>query len=745
MDGVQAKTIIDVLLEKNRLTTSEAAEFSKSLTNEEIEQKLRVKNLVSPEDIAKAYAVIYDLPFVRLQNYDIKPEALQIIPKDLVRKYQIIAFERVDANKIKVALGLPAQLKPPPPVVLNELRDKKGMNIDLYITTPEDIDRVLKLAEAPPPVEVTSTQPVSQPPVSELKTADLALVRIPYEVISKFPIEISRKYKMVVFANPEPDVIRVAVSDPTDTKVQEILDFVREKNGIKIEEFVASPSEIEEAIKVYYQKPEKVSVAVDIEAPLSIAALENTLPKPPPPPPPPVTPAPTGRRKFIRRPIAYKIEHEQQVQQALAPTPEETEVMRAMVAPENDLDNFLGQEVKSVDILKAIIQTGNVPQILAATVALAVYLKASDIHIEAEEKDLRFRFRLDGVLQDMIRAPLTLLPALISRVKILSRLKIDETRIPQDGRFDVRTQNHEIDLRVSTLPTVRGEKVALRILDKSQSIYTLEELGLAGRNLKIVEENITKPYGVILSTGPTGSGKSTTLYSILKKIAGPQVNVITLEDPVEYEIPGINQCQVKPKIGFSFAEGLRSVLRQDPNIIMVGEIRDAETAGMATHAALTGHLVLTTLHTNDAPGALPRLINMGIEPFLITSSMLAIIGQRLVRKICPKCKQEIQLPGPLSAEIEQDLAKFNLQKPYKFYEGKGCSECHNGFSGRIGIFEVLSMSEKIESWAVGRRPASEIKAAAIAEDMVTMKQDGLIKATKGLTTVAEVLRVTLTE
>jgi len=743
MDGVKTKTIIDVLLEKNRLTTTEAATFSKNLNNEEIEKRLRAENLVSSEDIAKAYAVVYDLPYVRLQNYDIKPEALQMLDQNLAEKYHLVVFEKVDYNRIKIALGHPAQLKTNPPVVLNELKEKKNIHVDLYITSPEDIDHVLKRFVPSEPTEIKQlNQPVKQPPASTLKTADLSLVRIPYEVISKFPVEISKKYKMVVFANPEPNTIRVAVSNPADTKVQEILDFVREKNEIKIEEYVATPAEIEEAIRVYYRKPSQMVGAVDQEAPPNIPVvktIEEAKPELAP------VPDSAGRRKFVRRPIPYQIEQAQLQQTASAPTPEETEMMRAMISPENDLDNFLGQQVRTTEELKTVIQTGNVPQILAGTISLAVFLKASDIHIEAEEKDLRFRFRLDGVLRDMIKAPLTLLPAIVSRVKILSRLKIDETRVPQDGRFDVRAQDHEIDLRVSTLPTVRGEKVALRILDKTQSIYTLEELGIAGRNLKLVEENIVKPYGVILSTGPTGSGKSTTLYSILKKIAGPQVNVITLEDPVEYEVPGINQCQVKPKIGFSFAEGLRSVLRQDPNIIMVGEIRDAETAGMATHAALTGHLVLTTLHTNDAAGALPRLINMGIEPFLITSSMLAIIGQRLVRKVCPKCRQEIQLPLPLLKEVEEELSRFNLQKPLKFYEGKGCSECNNGYSGRIGIFEVLSMSEKIESLAIQRRPSSEIKAAACAEGMVTMKQDGLIKATKGVTTVSEVLRVTLTE
>ncbi len=405
------------------------------------------------------------------------------------------------------------------------------------------------------------------------------------------------------------------------------------------------------------------------------------------------------------------------------------------------MDTFLGQEIKEVGDLQGIAEAGNIPKTLAATVALAVNKKASDIHIEPAEKFLRIRFRIDGILRDIIKLPLDEQPAIISRIKILSNLKIDESRIPQDGRFDAKTGNHQIDLRVSTLPTIHGEKAALRILDKSLKMYTLEDLGVTGHNLKILLENIDKPYGIVLSTGPTGSGKSTTLYAVLSRISTASVNIITLEDPVEYELPGLNQCQIKPKIGFTFANGLRSVLRQDPNIIMVGEIRDSETASLATHAALTGHLVLSTLHTNDATGALPRLINMGVEPFLITSSINCIIGQRLVRRLCDHCKRPAHIPEPVLKEIESELAKFNLPKPYKFFEGRGCPECDQGYKGRIGIFEVLPMTEKIETLAIARKPASEIKNTAIQEGMITMKQDGLIKAIKGITTVNEVLRV----
>ena len=889
------KTIIDILLEKNRLTETEAARFDKNLPNLEIEKVLRQENLVSSEDIGKAYSEIYQLPFIKLESYDISPEAFYLIPRDLIAKYKILIFDKNQNNEVKVALADLANLKSHPPAILEELKNKKNLNAELYVTTPEDIQAILtRFAHLGDTVEVKDLEGVKDfSKMPNVKTVDLTNIRIPYETISKFPVEISTKYKMVVFDNPAPAIIRVAVSNPLDPKVQEILDFVREKNEIAIEEFVASPSDIDQSIKMYYQKnakinrpeaekpwqerlepevpteeiifePEEKATIFDINkttepvtkpveppiiptpAPVASNPVQNAVPQPAPVQPPEPAPTPVEpvkvappieapkqaepavvnqtayvpptvsltppianmlagggapaaaqpvprpipvapaaphvtvkapedakhstytapdyldpvttvhapkaaepKQRFRLRPVPVAQVAPAQAQPAMtlpgqAPGPGQSEESKvnAVIIAENDLDTFLGREIKFINDLKQIAQTGNVPYILAAAVSLAAYMKASDIHIEPEEKDLRIRFRVDGVLRDMIRMPLILEPALMSRIKILSRLKIDETRIPQDGRFDVKAHGHEIDLRVSTLPTVRGEKAALRLLDKSQNIYTLEELGITGRGLKVIEENITKPYGVILSTGPTGSGKSTTLYSILKKIASPAVNVITLEDPVEYEIPGINQCQVKPKIGFSFAEGLRSVLRQDPNIIMVGEIRDAETAGMTTHAALTGHLVLSTLHTNDAAGALPRMINMGIEPFLITSSMNLIIGQRLVRKICPKCRHEVKIPDTLMQEITEELKKFNLQTPYKFYEGAGCDACNNGFTGRIGIYEVLEMTEKIEELAIKKRPGSEINQAAVEDGMVTMKQDGLFKALKGVTTVAEVYRVT---
>lgn len=778
------KTIVDVLLEQNRLTPTEAADFPKEASNLDIEQKLRKENMVTSEDIAKAYTILYDLPLIRLENYNVKPEAFELVPRELIEKYNILAFEK-DSNKIKLAVGSPGDMAEHPEII-NQIKEKKGLNIDLYITTLEDITSVLnrfkddKHLDEPVKVEkIDSTKAVPN-----LPTVDLRSVQIPYDVISKFPLEVCQKYKIVVFNSPAPSLIQVAISDPTNPKVEEILDFVRQKNEIAIQTFVASPGDITYAIKTFYRKPD-ASVAPTASSPSTTSASSPDLSAPkyntPSGNPAPASPYQTLADDEIKRPhvgmIAQSpvpqsketvkpptnlpkqppVEHLQepkinflrrpQVEQK----PEEVksnliQTAPAVVPTDKDLDKFLGKEITDVQQLKEIAQTGNIPQILAALVALAVAKKASDIHVEPEEEDLRIRFRIDGVLRDIIKMPRELHPALVSRVKILSKLKIDEQRVPQDGRFDALTHGHEIDLRVSTLPTIRGEKIALRILDKTQSIYNFAELGIDGRNLKVLEENITKPFGIILATGPTGSGKSTTLYSVLQKISNPSINVVTLEDPVEYEIPGINQCQVKPKIGFSFADGLRSVLRQDPNIIMVGEIRDAETAGMATHAALTGHLVLSTLHTNDAAGALPRMINMGIEPFLITSSINVIVAQRLVRKICSKCKREVKLPPTLAAEVEKELAKFSdLPRPLKFYEGAGCSQCNQGYSGRVGIYEILAMTDKIEEVALKRRPASEIEAVAIEEGMITLKQDGLIKALKGLTTVSEILRATTTE
>lgn len=389
-----------------------------------------------------------------------------------------------------------------------------------------------------------------------------------------------------------------------------------------------------------------------------------------------------------------------------------------------------------------VIREAPVANIVTQLLEYAVKTRASDIHIEPEETQTRVRYRIDGILHEKVILPKKVHEAVISRIKIMSHLKIDEKRLPQDGRFTFDYLDREIDLRISTLPTVFGEKVVLRLLSKSEKPPTLPELGLRGSALKNLEVQMTKPHGIILICGPTGSGKTTTLYSILSRLSTSKVNILTVEDPVEYQIPGANQVQVNPTIGLTFASALRSFLRQDPNIILVGEIRDTETAELAVQAALTGHGVFTTLHTNSASGALPRLLDMGAEPFLLASAINAVEGQRILRKICEHCKYGFTPPPEVVSNIQQVLGPLMPQKPVQLFKGKGCSECGNlGYLGRTGIYEVLTVTDKIMKLILSRASTSEIEAAAIEGGMMTMRQDGYMKVLEGITTMEEVLRV----
>ncbi len=769
---IGSKKFLDILFETGKIKPAQVNEW-KNLPNLEIEKRLKMEHMISQEDISRAYATLYSLPFENLPHQKISESTLQFISEDLARKYKIIPYEiSADQQTLKIGIADPANLTFDLEKSLQDLKSRKGIEIKLVIISPDDFSRAV-LNYNPVPQEpvkkiYVNVAPVpSAPALGDKKTVDLNKIAIPLEIISKFPEDIARKYQMVVFEAPHPSLIKVAVANPNDKKVREILEFVEEKNDIAIDEYLVPVGDIIEAMKFYHPKPPVVPKPKIVPPPPPSQPISSQPPVFSPVSPPLTPNIPQTPRKFIAKPalastltpptkpistvpsavpapVVYQGYASQQGlrKEVIPEVKKPASLTPVMITPEEtDLDQFVGEEVKEVNQLQAIAETGHIPKMVAAIVALAVFKKASDIHIEPEKTNIRIRFRVDGILRDIIKLPLEQHPSIISRIKILSKLKIDESRVPQDGRFDVKSHSHEIDLRVSTLPTVRGEKVAMRILDKSLRMYNLEELGVVGRNLKILTENIDKPFGIILSVGPTGCGKSTTLYSVLNRISTASVNIVTLEDPVEYEIAGINQCQIKPKIGFTFANGLRSVLRQDPNIIMVGEIRDAETAALATHAALTGHLVLSSLHTNDAAGALPRLINMGIEPFLITSSINVIIAQRLVRRLCPKCKKPAHIPDLVLKDIEEELAYFNFKRPYQFFEGNGCPDCDQGYHGRVGIFEVLPMTDKIEVIAIARRPASEIKTEAIKEGMVTMKQDGLLKALKGVTTVNEVLRV----
>jgi type IV pilus assembly protein PilB len=401
--------------------------------------------------------------------------------------------------------------------------------------------------------------------------------------------------------------------------------------------------------------------------------------------------------------------------------------------------------------LKDAILAANIPQMVMVAISYALDLRSSDIHIEPLQNRVRLRYRIDGVLRHVVEYPTNLHPAVVSRIKIMSNLKIDEQRIPQDGRADVTTkEGKQMDLRISTLPTVNGEKIVMRIQDKSRKIPDLSELGITGTSLKNLNAALSAPNGIIINTGPTGSGKTTTLYSCLTKLNKTEVNILTIEDPVEIQLDGLNQSQVHHDINYSFAMGMRAALRQDPNIIMVGEIRDKETADTAIEASLTGHLVFSTLHTNSAVESLTRLINMGVAPYLLTSSLELIIAQRLVRQVCPKCKKESVVNPEMLEMIKKALSEMKaegeidpeLLKGMKFYEAVGCDECnHIGYKGRIGLYEVLRMNNEIRKLLSANGSMIDIQAAAQKNGMVTLEQAGIVKALQGKTTLEEVYRV----
>jgi len=400
--------------------------------------------------------------------------------------------------------------------------------------------------------------------------------------------------------------------------------------------------------------------------------------------------------------------------------------------------------VANVGNMPNIIKEAPVAKIVSTILEYAATSRASDVHIEPQEDRIRVRYRIDGILYDKLSLPKRVQDAVTSRIKILSAMKIDEHRIPQDGRFNFKILDKEVDLRISVLPTVYGEKIVMRLLRKSGGVPSLEDLGLGGISLKNLETAVLRPHGIIIVCGPTGSGKTSTLYSILSQLNTTRVNILTLEDPVEYQLPGINQVGINSAVGLTFATGLRSFLRQDPNIILVGEIRDTETTDLALQAALTGHLVFSTLHTSSASGALPRLIDLGAEPFLLSSTMNAMVGQRIVRRICTYCKESYAPVAQIIEEMQKVLGKlFTVDTAsIKLYKGKGCGECDDaGYLGRVGIFEVLPVSNKIANLILEHPDTTTLEKKAIEEGMITMKQDGYLKALQGITTLEEVIRV----
>lgn len=402
------------------------------------------------------------------------------------------------------------------------------------------------------------------------------------------------------------------------------------------------------------------------------------------------------------------------------------------------VDQIGAEEMDSSELMK-LTQEAPIVKITNLLLAEAVKLRASDILIEPMEREVKIRYRVDGALQEGRNPPKAMHPAIVSRLKVMSDLNIAETRLPQDGRFKLRVENREIDFRLSVLPSSFGEKVALRVLDKNQAMLNLDVLGFEKKPLEDLKKTAGYPHGMILICGPTGCGKSTSLYSILKLVDAPDKNIVTVEDPVEYELKNINQVTAQPNIGLTFASALRSILRQDPDIIMVGEIRDYETADIAIKSALTGHLVLSTLHTTTATGSIIRLVNMGIEPFLISSSVILVAAQRLIRKLCSKCKESYQLTSAEKKELG-----FSGKDDATFFRGKGCNACNKtGYKGRVGLMEALVLSSKIKELVSGRVSESEIRAVARKEGMKTLRENGIAKALAGVTSLEEVIRTTI--
>lgn len=646
---------------------------------------------------------------------------------------------------------------------------------------------------APVPPSVPTSIPVvslaAQPAVpasvlsAQVPQVDLLTRTIRKDALERFPEDVAKKYQIVVFElSPDGKEASVAAVKPDDQRIRDILKYVEERNGIRIHLYQTTPQGFAKAMTGYVGGTSSAPTAPT--PPLQRASLDkvksaaqapvaptSVVSRPAAPATGGVVPAPVAAvaapvssgapSQSPQTPTAPSGDdmpaialNQLQNQTGLSINPSTASGKAAMVQlvsgdEQTNLDQVLGAPITDFNGFEQTLKTGLIPKVVAAIVSFASAQKASDIHIEPGETAVRIRYRVDGKLRNIIKLPIELHAPLVSRIKILSKLKIDEARLPQDGRFNVQVGGHEIDLRVSTLPAIHGEKVVIRILDKTAGVKQLSALGLVGMNLKRITEGIQEPYGIILVTGPTGSGKSTTLYAMLTEINHPDVNVITLEDPVEYQIEGINQTQVKPAIGYSFADGLRSILRQDPNVIMVGEIRDSETAALATQAALTGHLVLSTLHTNNAAGAIPRLIDMEVEPFLLASSLDIIIAQRLVRQLCQKCKVAAEVPAETLATIKAELelspvpaVKDLTKKPFTFFGPGSCEECTDGYKGRLGIYEVIAMSEPIAQLAIKQASGAEIEALARKEGMLSLRQDGILKALEGQTSIDEVLQAT---
>ena len=657
--------------------------------------------VVDEEKLTKAYAYYMKARFTDLQNID--NDVLEAIPYRLAANY-LIAPYGLSRRLLRVAVARPTRIVRHELSVLGEIAQRAG-KVEVGFTTTDAVQKALSHISG-------AGTPALKGNKADLPTATLSDNEIAPEAINKLPLDVMKKYQIIIFDEPAPGRVKMGVVGPDDKSVQEMINSIAHENKIAIDQYQITPDDFQKAIdRVSGTSSNPAEAPQDDQALPSVSSLESN-----------------SQQDGITLPDE---------------TARATQLSAANETGDTNLDKSVPEKITAPADIQKVVGTNNVPQILGAIMKYAAQLRASDIHIEAQKDKVVVRYRVDGLLQDIISIPEQLQQAIVARVKIIAKLKIDETRIPQDGRFDLMVNGHDVDVRVSIMPTVFGEKVVLRLLDKNAGLFKMESLGMTGENYRRFIVAIEKPYGVVMVTGPTGAGKSTTLYAAINHLRRPSINIVTLEDPVEYEIPGINQIQIKPNIGFTFAEGLGAVLRQDPNIIMVGEIRDVETANLVTHASLTGHLVLTTLHTNDASGAMPRLVNMGVEPFLIASSMNAIVGQRLVRKICEKCRVEIEVPAEVRAQVEKELSALGIRVAMKFYHGKGCSACGNtGFSGRTGIYEVYSVDDGMEQLIIARASADKIRDYATRDKMFPMRIDGFLKAIAGITTIDEVMHAT---
>jgi type IV pilus assembly protein PilB len=543
-----------------------------------------------------------------------------------------------------------------------------------------------------------------------IPSVNLDLFQIDESVLRLIPQEVAQKYSVLPLSRVGA-TLTLAMVDPTNVFAMDDIKFM---TGLNVEPVVVAEASVAQAIAKYYGSTREIELATAVT--IEDAAFEG------------LTKSANGGSGGITHADLVSLD-------SIDFDTDRTEDVQVL------------EDNEEIDLSTLSRMSEDAPVVRLVNVLLVDALRrgASDVHIEPYEKELRIRFRIDGVLYDVMHPPLKLRDALISRVKIMSKLDISEKRLPQDGRIKVKvkvdSRSRELDFRVSTLPTLFGEKVVLRLLDKENLMLDMTKLGFEPESLVKFQRNIEKPYGMVLVTGPTGSGKTNTLYSALQSLNTIQTNIMTAEDPVEFNLVGINQVQMKEQIGLNFAAALRSFLRQDPNIILVGEIRDFETAEIAIKAALTGHLVLSTLHTNDAPSTISRLMNMGIEPFLVATSVNLIQAQRLIRRICKDCKTEQQMPPEAMIEVGFTADEATKLKTYK---GKGCSTCNNtGYKGRIGLYEVMEVTDEIRELILIGASALELRKKAIEDGMISLRESGLHKIRSGVTTIEEVVRETV--